>query len=43
MARLLLLNHNLRDRGTYNRALHLGRRLAARGHAVTLWTAAPHH
>jgi glycosyltransferase involved in cell wall biosynthesis len=38
-----MLNHNLRERGTWHRAWHLARELARRGHAVTLWTAAPHH
>ena len=41
--RILMLNHNLRGRGTWHRVWHLGRQLAARGHAVTLWTAAPQH
>lgn len=41
--RILMLNHNLRGRGTWHRAWQLGRELARRGHAVTLWTAAPHH
>lgn len=41
--RILLLNHNLRGRGTWFRAWQFARELAARGHAVTLWTAAPHH
>lgn len=38
-----MLNHNLRERGTWHRAWQLGRELARRGHGVTLWTAAPHH
>jgi len=41
--RLLFLNHNLREHGTYFRALHLGRELAAMGHEVTLLTASPDH
>ena len=38
-----MLNHNLRGRGTWHRAWQLARTLGRRGHAVTLWTAAPHH
>ncbi len=38
-----MLNHNLRGRGTWHRAWHLGRELGRRGHEVSLWTAAPHH
>lgn len=38
-----MLNHNLRQRGTWHRAWQLARELVRRGHAVTLWTAAPHH
>ena len=41
--RLLMLNHNLRGRGTWHRAWQLARELARRGHAVTIWSAAPHH
>ena len=41
--RILILNHNLRGRGTWHRAWQLGRHLARRGRAVTLWTAAPNH
>ncbi len=38
-----MLNHNLRGCGTWHRAWRLARELAGRGHAVTLWTAAPRH
>lgn len=41
--KILMLNHNLRGRGTWHRAWQFARGLAARGHAVTLLTAAPHH
>ena len=41
--RMLLLNHNLRGRGTWHRAWQFARELARRGHEITLWTAAPHH
>jgi glycosyltransferase involved in cell wall biosynthesis len=41
--KILMLNHNLRERGTWHRAWQLARELVRRGHAVTLWTAAPHH
>ena len=41
--KILMLNHNLRGRGTWHRAWQFARGLAARGHGVTLWTAAPHH
>lgn len=41
--KILMLNHNLRSKGTWNRAWQLARELARRGHAVTVWTAAPHH
>ena len=41
--RLLFLNHNLREHGTYFRAFHLARELAALGHDVTLWTASEEH
>jgi glycosyltransferase involved in cell wall biosynthesis len=41
--RWLLLNHNLRERGTWHRAWGLARELARRGEHVALWTAAPHH
>ena len=37
---LLLLNHNLRERGTYFRARMFGRWLAEAGHGVTLLTCA---
>jgi glycosyltransferase involved in cell wall biosynthesis len=36
--RLLYLNHNVVGTGTYLRALHLGRAMVRRGHAVTLVT-----
>lgn len=36
--RMLFLNHNVAGTGTYQRAYHLGRELARRGHAVTLVT-----
>ncbi len=39
--RLLYLNHNLYERGTFFRAFQLARRLVQRGHQVELWTAAP--
>lgn len=39
--RVLILNHNLRYHGTYFRALEVGRRLARRGHVVTLVTTGP--
>lgn len=39
--RVLLIVFNLVGRGTYWRALHFGRCLAARGHAVTLLATAP--
>jgi glycosyltransferase involved in cell wall biosynthesis len=41
--KILILNHNLRERGTWHRAWAIGRELGRRGHRVTLWTAAPHH
>jgi hypothetical protein len=41
--RILCLNHNLREHGTYFRAFHLARELARRGHQMTLWTASEHH
>lgn len=41
--RILMLNHNLEGHGTWFRAWQLARQFARRGHAVTLWTAAPHH
>ena len=41
--RLLFLNHNLRDHGTWFRAFHLARELVRSGHDVTLLTASPHH
>lgn len=36
--KLLFLNHNVRGRGTYVRAFHLGRELVRRGHEVVLVT-----
>ena len=36
--RLLFLNHNVRGRGTYVRAFHLGRELVQHGHEVVLIT-----
>ena len=36
--RILLLNHNFRDVGTYFRAMPIGEHLAGRGHQVTLIT-----
>lgn len=36
--KLLFLNHNVRGRGTYVRAFHLGRELVRRGHEVMLVT-----
>ncbi len=36
--RLLFLNHNYRDEGTYYRAMPMAEHLAARGHRVTLLT-----
>jgi glycosyltransferase involved in cell wall biosynthesis len=41
--KILILTHNLRERGTWHRAWAIGRELALRGHRVILWTAAPHH
>jgi glycosyltransferase involved in cell wall biosynthesis len=41
--RILILNHNLRERGTWHRAWAIGRELGRRGHRVTLWTVAPDH
>ncbi len=41
--KLLLLNHNLREQGTYFRAFHFGRELARMGHEVTLVTTSPNH
>lgn len=41
--RILLLVLNLTGKGTYWRALYLGRELAERGHAVTLVSTAPQH
>jgi glycosyltransferase involved in cell wall biosynthesis len=41
--KLLLLNHNLREHGTFFRAFHFGRELARLGHDVTLLTASPNH
>lgn len=41
--KLLFLNHNLREHGTYFRAFHIARELVRRGHSVTLWCASPGH
>lgn len=41
--KLLFLNHNLREYGTYFRAFHIARELVRRGHSVTLWCASPEH
>lgn len=41
--RLLFLNHNYRNVGTYYRALPMAERLAQRGHKVTLLTVSPIH
>lgn len=41
--RLLFLNHNYRNVGTYYRAMPMAERLAQRGHEVTLLTVSPHH
>ena len=38
--RILYLNHNLYERGTFFRAFHLARQAVKRGHAAELWTAA---
>ncbi len=40
--RVLMLNHNVRGRSTYFRALGLGRELARGGHEVWLLTISPH-
>ena len=39
--RILMLNHNMKWRGTFFRAFHFARCLARRGHAVTLLTISP--
>jgi glycosyltransferase involved in cell wall biosynthesis len=39
--KILMLNHNLRGRGSWFRCWHFARQLAARGHQITLVTAAP--
>lgn len=39
--RFLILNHNIRQRGTYFRAWPLARKLAGRGHDVTFATVSP--
>lgn len=41
--RLLFLNHNYRYLGTYQRAFHIARVLAQRGHSVTLMTVSRQH
>lgn len=41
--KLLLLNHNLREHGTFFRAFHFARELARGGHRITLLTASPEH
>ncbi|MGB9872984.1 MAG: glycosyltransferase, partial [Anaerolineae bacterium] len=41
--RLLFLNHNYRYLGTYERAFHIARTLARRGHSVTLMTVSRQH
>ncbi len=41
--RLLFLNHNYRNQGTYYRAMPMAQRLAERGHQVTLLTVSPEH
>ncbi len=41
--RWLLLNHNLRGRGTWHRVWGIARELARRDEQVELWTAAPSH
>jgi glycosyltransferase involved in cell wall biosynthesis len=41
--RLLFLNHNYRNQGTYYRAMPMAERLAQRGHEVTLLTVSPNH
>lgn len=41
--RILFLNHNLREHGTYFRALHIAREMVRLGHQATLWTASPEH
>ncbi|MHB1168916.1 MAG: glycosyltransferase [Longimicrobiales bacterium] len=40
--RVLFLNHNVRGRGTWVRAFHLGRELVNTGHDVTVVTTSPH-
>lgn len=39
--RVLMLNHNLREHGTWFRAFAIGRELARKGHDVTLFTVSP--
>ncbi|HUT25057.1 MAG TPA: glycosyltransferase [Sumerlaeia bacterium] len=41
--RVLFLNHNLRERGTYFRAFEIARVMVRRGHRSTLLTASPGH
>jgi glycosyltransferase involved in cell wall biosynthesis len=41
--RLLFLNHNYRDEGTFCRAMPMAENLAKRGHQVTLITVSPDH
>ncbi len=41
--RILFINHNLRDRGTYHRAFNIACELVRRGHTATLWCASPDH
>lgn len=38
--RILFLNHNLYERGTFFRAFHLARNAVRQGHSVELWTTA---
>jgi len=40
--RILMLNHNVKGRGTYFRAYHFGRHLVKKGHQITLLTISPH-
>jgi glycosyltransferase involved in cell wall biosynthesis len=40
---ILIINHNLRDHGTWHRAWNLARELARRDYQITIWTAAPNH
>src|SRR5262245_8523035 len=39
--RILMLNHNVRGRGTYHRCLAYGRELVRHGHEVDLMTISP--